>query len=219
MAGRKLRRGGLPLDKDWDYMTPFLGYSNGYSTSIVESSPISCPVNQDAERLMWSAINGLVDEIKICEKAGATTAAIAMAYVCIDTMAYLSLPDGREKHRNTDFIGWVNAYLIGHEDQPYQYRGLDVYGARCAMLHAFGSDSEFHDKYQDVRKFGYRDGGKHAYDPTVDERLVIIGTASFLNDVVRAVSVFLERCKEDADLRGRVEGRLPKVLATFPVSA
>ena len=168
---------------------------------------------------MWNAIKGLVDEIKICETAGATTSAVAMAFVCMDTMAYLSLPAGREKQGKDDFIVWVDTYLKGHEDQPYQYRGLDIYGARCAMLHAFGSDSDFHEHNRDARKFGFHDGGKHAYDPAVNERLVIIGTASFLNDVVNAVCVFLEVCKEDADLRARVEGRLPNVLAAFPGNA
>lgn len=168
---------------------------------------------------MWNAIKGLVDEIKSSENAGATASAVAMAFVCMDTMAYLSLPAGRETQCKADFIAWVNTYLKGDEDQPYHYRGLDVYGARCAMLHAFGSDSDFHEKNKDAKKFGYHDGGKHAYDPAVDERLVIVGTASFLNDVVNAVSVFLEDCKENADLRARVEGRLPKVLATFPISA
>lgn len=94
-----------------------------------------------------------------------------------------------------------------------------MYGARCAMLHAFGSESDFHEKNEDAKKFRYHDGGKHAYDPAVDERLVIIGSASFLNDVICAVSAFLEDCKTDADLRGRVEERLPKVLATFSISA
>jgi len=168
---------------------------------------------------MWGAIKGLIDEIKTCEKAGATTSAVAMAFVCMDTMAYLSLPAGRETQGKADFIAWVDAHLKGHEDQLCQYRGLDVYGARCAMLHAFGSESDFHEKNENAKKFGYHDGGKHPYDPAVDERLVIIGTASFLNDVVHAVSAFLEGCKTDADLRGRVEERLPKVLATFPIRA
>lgn len=168
---------------------------------------------------MWDAIKGLVEEIKTCEKAGATKSAVVMAFVCMDTMAYLSLPTGRETQGKADFIAWVNTYLKGHKDQPYQYRGLDVYGARCAMLHAFGSDSDFHEKNEEAKKFAYHDGGKHAYDPAVDSRLVIIGIASFLNDVVHAVNAFLQSCKESADLRAQAEGRLPKVLATFPFSA
>lgn len=168
---------------------------------------------------MWAAITGLLAEIKRCEAAGATTAAVAMAYVCIDTMAFLSQPADHDKQGRSDFIAWCDRYLKGHEDQPYQYRGMDVYGARCALLHAFGSEVDFHEKYPEAKKFGYHDGGKHAYDPAQDERLVIIGTASFINDVTHAVGAFAETCKGDADLRARVEGRLPQVLATFPIRA
>lgn len=167
---------------------------------------------------MWKGVSGLIAEIKRCEDAGATTAAVAMALVCIDTMAFLALPRERDKQGRADFIAWVDAYVKGHEDQPYQYRGIDVYGARCALLHAFGSEADYHQQYPDAKKFGYHDGGKHAYDQAQDEHLVIIGTASFLNDIVHAVGAFCEVCKADQDLRNRVESRLPKVLATFPAS-
>ena len=35
---------------------------------------------------LWAGITGLVKEIKRCEEAGAVAAAVAMAYICIDTM-------------------------------------------------------------------------------------------------------------------------------------
>lgn len=167
---------------------------------------------------MWKGVSGLVAEIKRCEAAGATTAAVAMAFVCIDTMAFLALPPERDKQGRVDFIVWVETYLKGHEEQPYQYRGIDVYGARCALLHAFGSEADYHQQYPDAKKFGYHDGGKHAFDPAQDEHLVIIGMVSFLNDVVHAVRDFCEACMADQDLRTRVENRLPKVLTTFPVN-
>jgi hypothetical protein len=171
------------------------------------------------EAKKWKPVTGLIAEIKKCEGVGATTAAVAMAYVCIDTMAFLALPAGKDKQGRTEFIEWCDKYLQACEDQPYQYRGIDVYGARCGLLHAFGSEVDYHDKVPEAKKFGYHDGGEHAYDPTRDERLVIIGTASFINDVVHAVGAFMEACKADADLRVRVEGRLPQVLATFAVQA
>jgi hypothetical protein len=165
---------------------------------------------------MWDAIAGLIAEIKRCEDAGATTAAVAMSYVAIDTMAFLALPANRDKQGRADFIAWVDTYLEGHESQPYQYRGIDVYGARCAVLHAFSSEVDYHQQNPDAKKFGYHDGGLHGYDPAVDEHLVIIGTSSFLNDVVIAIGEFVQACQGDADLRARVEGRLPSILATFP---
>ena len=166
---------------------------------------------------MWNSVFGLINEIKRCEAAGATTAAVALAFICIDTMAFLSLPAGRERQKREDFIAWTDSYLKGDVDQPYQYRGIDVYGARCSLLHAFGSETDYHQRCPDAKKFGYHDGGKHAYNPALDEHLVLIGTASFLNDVVIAVGGFCEACKTDQDLRARVEDRLPKVLAMFPV--
>lgn len=167
----------------------------------------------------WKPVTGLIAEIKKCERVGATTAAVAMAYICIDTMAFLALPAGKEKQGRTEFIEWCDKYLQACADQPYKYRGIDVYGARNALLHVFGSEVDYHDKVPQAKKFGYHDGGEHTYDPTQDERLVIIGTASFINDVVRAVRAFVGACKADADLQVRVEGRLPQLLATFAVQA
>ncbi len=165
---------------------------------------------------MWNAITGLIAQIKRCEEAGATAAAVAMAYIAIDTMAFLGLPTDRNKQGRGDFVAWVDSYLKGHENQPYQYRGIDVYGARCALLHAFGSEVGYHQQFPHVKKFGYHDGGQHTFDPAINEHLVIIGTASFLNDVSIAIGSFLQACQADPALRARVEDRLPRILATFP---
>lgn len=81
---------------------------------------------------MWESLTALVGEIKKCEGAGATIPAVVMAYVCIDTMAFLAMPPAQERQWRAHFIAWVDTYLKGHDDQPYQYRGIDVYGARCA---------------------------------------------------------------------------------------
>jgi hypothetical protein len=168
---------------------------------------------------VWDGVKTLIEEIRKCQKAGATISAVAMAYVCIDTMAFLSLPRGQDTQGRADFIRWVDTYLKGHADQQYQYRGLDVYGARCALLHAFSVDVNFHHQNPDAKRFGYHDGGKHAYDPAVDDHLVIIGTASLLNDLIHAVLAFMEECKVNAELRERVEERLPRVLANFTFTA
>lgn len=166
---------------------------------------------------MWRCIPGMAEEIRRCEAAGATAAALAMAFISIDTMTFLSLPDGVEAQGRMDFINWVDAYLKGHPDQPYQYRGIDVYGARCAMLHSFGSAAQFHDRYGEALLFGYHDGGMHMHNPEVDPRLVMIGSASFLNDVVSALSNFMEACSTSPELKARVEPRLARVLAVVPL--
>lgn len=166
---------------------------------------------------LWHSLTGLIADIQTCEKVGAIMPSVAMTYICIDTMAFLSLPAERQTQGRVDFIAWVDKYLKAHKDQPYQYRGIDVYGARCAVLHAFGSESNYHEQYPDAKRFGYNDGGKHIYEPEKNSSLVLIGTKSLTNDVIHAVGDFVKDCVNDADLRGRVGARLPKVLSTFPI--
>lgn len=162
------------------------------------------------------AIAGLVSELKRCDEGGITTAAIAMAFICIDTLANLARSEGKQRVTRADFKSFVDEHLQAHPDQPYQYRGKDVYAARCAFLHTYGSESELHSEDADTVKFGYHNGGKHLYKLGVDPRLVLIGTKSFVNGFVHAVDSFLAKCQVDSDLRSRVESRLDGVLQASP---
>jgi hypothetical protein len=168
------------------------------------------------EREMWRGVLELIAEIKRCENMGATIPAITVAYVCIDTMAFLSMPATQTSQTRKDFIAWADAYLKGDLGQPYQYAGIDVYAARCAVLHAFGAESELHQRNCTIKKFGYHDGGSHILEPSVSPNLVIIGVRSFLNDIVIAVESFMSSCEGNAVLRGLVEARLPKVFQSLP---
>lgn len=136
--------------------------------------------------------------------------------ICIDTLANLSRPANKEKVTRSDFKAWVDTHLEGHPDQPYQYRGKDVYAARCALLHKYGSEAELHNQDPDTIMFGYHDGGEHQYNPDVNKQLAIIGTKSFRNDVIHAVDSFLKLCQQDSTLRQLVEERLPSVLQSMP---
>jgi len=135
----------------------------------------------------------MVDEIKQCDANNITTASIAMSYVCIDALANLSRPTEKAKATRKDFIDWADTYLDAHSDQPYKYRGKDIYAARCALLHNFSAEAELHEDDPDKIKFSYHDGGKHYYDPEVDPRLVLIGAKSLINDVVIAVGKFMKQ--------------------------
>lgn len=164
----------------------------------------------------WQAIVGLVSELKRCDECDITTASVAMAYICIDALANLARPADKARVTRSDFKQWVDAHLQAHPNQPYQYRGKDVYAARCALLHKYGSEAELHEEDEDTIMFGYHDGGEHQYNPEVNKKLAIIGTKSFINDVVHAVESFLTSCKQDSGLRELVEERLPSVLQTMP---
>ncbi len=59
----------------------------------------------------WKAIIGLVSELKRCDECHITTAAVAMAYICIDTLANLSRPANKDKVTRSDFKEWVDTHL------------------------------------------------------------------------------------------------------------
>lgn len=166
----------------------------------------------------WGSLIGLVSELKQCDEGGMITASIALAFICIDTFSNLARPTNKSRGTRSDFIEWVDQYLEEHPDQPYKYRGKDVYAARCAFLHTYGSEAQLHEKDSNIIKFGYYDGGEHKYNVDIDPTKAIIGTRSFINDVVNASKSFLEACKNDSLLRKRVELRLPNVLQTFPLT-
>lgn len=170
-------------------------------------------VNSDVN---WQSIINIVAELKRCDEEGIVTASIAMAFICIDTLANLSRPIEKQRSTRSDFKEWVDTHLKSHPDQPYKYRGKDVYAARCAFLHTYGSEASPHEDDPDTIRFIYSDGGKHIYDSTVESDLAIIGTKSFINDVVHAVDSFLNQCKSDLSLKKRVEERLPSVLLAMP---
>lgn len=161
----------------------------------------------------------MIEELKKCEKAGATTACLMQIYVYIDTLAYFGMPVTKDKNTRSDYIEWVDKYLKGHNEQPYQYCGKDVYGARCALLHTFSSEADYHSQNQGVIKYGYHDGGRHEYSPEINPTLAIIGVASLVNDFEIAVSDFLKDIKTriaDVNEKNVLQTRLNKILITMP---
>jgi hypothetical protein len=137
-----------------------------------------------------------------------------------DTLAYFGMPISKNKNTKQGFIDWVNKYLKAEQSQPYQYCGIDVYGARCALLHAFSSEADFHQQNPGTMVFGYSDGGRHCFDPSKDPSFAIIGIPSLVNDFITGVQHFLN------DLKGRVgnpaeksvlEDRLNKIIGSIPL--
>ena len=158
----------------------------------------------------WKAISDLVEEMKRCSDADIPVAAVAMAFICIDALANLSRPKDRARVTRSDFKLWVDKYLKAHPSQIYQYKGKDVYAARCSFLHTYGSEAELH-KENDTIKFTYHDGGKHEYIPDDKNGFVVIGIESFINDTALAVDSFLVQCSSDLSLNSLVKDRLSKM--------
>ena len=143
-------------------------------------------------------------------------AALVMVFVGIDTMAWLSLPLGERSVRRLSFCHWVDTYLKTDSTQPYQYIGIDVYAARCAMLHNYGSLAALHKQPNPPKTFGYLDNGPHRTDGSP---LILISIAVLIRDFGTALESFLQNARVDADFKARIDSRIEALVTMWPVPA
>jgi hypothetical protein len=158
----------------------------------------------------YTAILQLSREISTAQDSGAFWAALAMVYVGIDTMALLACPPGQTEQTKKDFILWVDKYLRADPASDYQYEGADVYAARCALLHSYGSIARDHRGANPPRQFGYTDNGPHRKDDTA--RVAIISVAVLIYDFYRALDAFMGAMRTDPELRKQVDSRVHNLL-------
>lgn len=154
----------------------------------------------------------LLHEIGRAQDAGATVAALAMVYVGLDTMALLACPIGQQSQTRADFIAWVDKYLKADTASEYHYEGIDVYAARCAVLHSYGSSAALHSGTNPPRKFGYMDNGPHRKDDV--ERFVLISVAVLIHDFSRAMETFIAEIATNADLKRQLDSRIGSLFFT-----
>jgi len=155
----------------------------------------------------WTPFHNIGHDIKVARDNGAITAALILTYAAIDAMAFLSMPENKKEVHRSDFISWVETYMKTDPKQPYQYQGIDLYGARCGIVHRCGATSRLSDS-GGCKVFNYHNGSEHIYKPTIHEDLVAISYPRFINDFFGAMKKFLADIMKDEKLKKRVGNRI-----------
>jgi hypothetical protein len=93
-----------------------------------------------------------VKAIRICLEAGFAEAAVALLYSGIDTLAFLSAPADSNDVKRDDFIEWCDQHIVSC--LPSGVTGIDLYGARCGVLHTSSAASRLGRK-GDAREVWY----------------------------------------------------------------
>jgi hypothetical protein len=78
--------------------------------------------------------------IRSCLDASFTEAALALLYSGIDTLAFLRAPVDAKDVKPHDFIEWCNRYMVPSLSSAVT--GIDLYGARCGILHTSSAASK-----------------------------------------------------------------------------
>jgi tetratricopeptide (TPR) repeat protein len=66
--------------------------------------------------------------------------ALALLYVGIDAFGALGRPVGKDRRVKEDFVQWADAFMVQPKGLPAS--GLELYGARCGVLHTLGAESQ-----------------------------------------------------------------------------
>src|ERR1035438_9510843 len=82
---------------------------------------------------------GIKNPIRLLLDNECLSAAVILIYSGIDAMAFLNMPAQQTDVTGGDFVRWVDRYV--HFPCQEQVSGLDLYGARCSVLHAHGARS------------------------------------------------------------------------------
>jgi hypothetical protein len=84
--------------------------------------------------------NSIRKGINITIEQECDASAVILMLSAIDAMAFLVMPEQQEDVGRRDFIEWAGQYV--RFPGKHQLTGVDLYGARCAMLHSFGAQSK-----------------------------------------------------------------------------
>ena len=149
-------------------------------------------------------------ETERCYDAKLYDAALAMQFIQLDTWAFLLRPSSFRKHNRRSFIWFVETYLATDPDQSYQYAGADVYGARCAMLHTFGSLTDRHENDPSSVVWRYHLGLHHSFVPRL-HRMAYVSVHRFMRDASSATVRCLKTLEDDPEASSLAMQRLPRV--------
>ena len=83
---------------------------------------------------------GLVAGVKHCLTGHFIGSALVLCYSLIDTMAWLGLPDGRDKVGRKDFMNWADKYVL--PNGGLECTAVDLYSARCGVVHSMSPESQ-----------------------------------------------------------------------------
>jgi hypothetical protein len=132
-------------------------------------------------------------------------AALILTMCGIDALAFTSAPDGQADVTRADFVAWAERYI--KLDGPLS--GLELYAARCGLLHNYGIESQL--TRNGVRRVGYFSGLGRPFvraDPVISDTLVMVSVEGFVDAFFRGVDRFLIEVLGDPLRRPVAEGRL-----------
>lgn len=158
---------------------------------------------------------GIKRGIDICIMNECWGSALILIYSAIDTMAFLGMPKGQPEVKSVDFRAWADKYIRfpGLE----QVTGLELWGARCGVVHCFGSESRI-SREGKGRQVGYVSCGVRpvSYDPSIAADYVQVSLLELRNSLFKGIDNYLVDLFANKERAPVAEARLQKLFNVIP---
>ena len=155
-------------------------------------------------------VEDLVEAVRLCIRSRLILPAFTLLYVGIDVAGWLAAegPDEPVKKR---FTQWVDRYLLPHK--ALKARAIDIYGARCGLLHTFTANSDLSAKGEARRLINVWGTAKaEDYDQMADavgvaDTHVAVHVEDLLEGFQAGVAAFFKELEADSGWRVKVNER------------
>jgi hypothetical protein len=156
----------------------------------------------------------LLAAVELCLHSGHTTPGLVLLYSGIDVASWVWSPNETAPVKQR-FVKWVERYM--RSSQTLGCKPLELYSARCAVVHNFGAESELTRKGS-ARKIIY---AMDPSDPSIVEGpsvaclgFVGLGLKDLIAAFEKGLAAMFEQAKSDESLAKRLLARQAKVLQT-----
>jgi hypothetical protein len=154
-------------------------------------------------------IDALLQSIDLCFKHQFISSGLALLYSAIDILAWLALPQSQNDVHRDDFVAWVERYLLPKSN--LNCSALDLYAARCSIIHSFSSESAL-SRSGIAHRLCYTIGDKDPKElqqdlDSVNYNSIVVHIDTMFLALRTAVDAFKKDLASDEALATRVFGR------------
>lgn len=172
-------------------------------------------ISMERDPIINAIYGGIKKGIQVAIENKCFDAAVILILSGIDSMAFLGMPSHQQDVKREDFVKWAEGYITFPCDD--QLTGLDLYGARCAMLHSYGVVSKLSREGQ-CRMVGYMDNSdpEVRYNPEVSKDFVLVSVTALAEAFYSGIDQFLVDLFSNKERAGVAEKRLAWFIQKYP---
>ena len=158
---------------------------------------------------------GILAGIDLCMRHECLVSGVALIFSGIDSLAALTRPVDVGNTSRSVFIAWIERFLLPESGMTCS--ALDLYAARCGVLHAHSAESELQRKGT-ARPLVYewRQGPPADTKVALPPDAIIIEVETFHKAFRVAVNRFLVAADTEPEIKSRVRQHLKALLCYRP---